>query len=177
MKILAIATFLLSPVLVLAATPDEEGQALRTSIPVQIYMGTCVVGRANPGAVGSQALEMGFSIASNEQATRYLSGNEGQAWYMNSPQGEFGITVLNNSLCSVFIHQGDPHELQASMEAWLPPQNSGFSYTKEMTSQSASLSTYMYKIFRDNQLMEQWTITTNAQPNTGMSAIMSYDGP
>lgn len=63
------------------------------------------------------------------------------------------------------------------MEAWLPPKNSGFSYKKELVSQSGPLSTTAYQIFRDGQLLEQWVITVNSEPNAELVAVMSYDGP
>lgn len=161
-----------------ASSPtNEEGLALRKSAPIQIYMGTCVVGRAGPAAVEIQALDMGFTPASVDVAQKYLRGNPGKAWHLKNEQGEFGLTVLNNSLCSVFIHQGEPATLQKSMEAWLPPENSGFTYKKESNSQTEFLSTTSYQLFRGGQLMEQWVITLNTQPSAELVAIMSYDGP
>ena len=159
------------------ASDNDVGMALRKSFPIQIYMGICVVGRADPKAVESQALKMGFREADNETSQKYLRGNDGVAWHLINEQGEFGVTVLSNTLCSVFIHQGDPATLQKSMEAWQPPENSGFIYKKEIVSQSGYLTTTSYKIFRGSQLMEQWVITINSQPGAGLVAIMSYEGP
>lgn len=156
---------------------SDDGLALRKSLPIQIYMGTCVVGRAGPEAVESQALEMGFSPVSGNVAQQYLSGNAGKAWQLKNEQGQFGLTVLSNSLCSVFIHQGEPTALQKSMEAWLPPENSGFTYRKESTSRMEYLETTSYQIFRGGHLMEQWVITLNTQPGAELVAIMSYDAP
>ncbi|WP_170115243.1 hypothetical protein [Pleionea mediterranea] len=57
----------------------------------------------------------------------------------------------------------------------MPPNNSGFTYKKETTTQY--LATTSYQIFRGGQLMEQWVITLNTQPRAELVAIMSYDGP
>lgn len=108
----------------------DDGLGLRKSLPIQIYMGACVVGRADPEAVESQALEMGFGQVSGNAAQKYLSGNAGKAWHLKNEEGRFGLTILDNTLCSIFIHQGEPTTLQKSMEAWLPPKNSGFTYKK-----------------------------------------------
>jgi len=67
--------------------------------------------------------------------------------------------------------------LQAGMDAWLPPANSGFTYQKSIISQRDSLTTTRYQIFRSGVLVEQWVITTNTQKNAELVAIMSYDGP
>jgi hypothetical protein len=160
-----------------SASVSGDGLALRKSLPIQIYMETCVVGRAGPEAVESQAIEMGFSPVSGNAAHKYLSGNTGKAWRLTNEQGQFGLTVLNNTLCSVFIHQGEPTALQKSMEAWLPPKNSGFTYKRHSRSQSEFLETTSYQIFRGGQLMEQWVITINTQPGAELVAVMSYDGP
>lgn len=156
---------------------NDDGLALRKSLPIQIFMGTCVVGRAGADAVESQALDMGFVPVSGNVAQQYLSGNAGKAWQLKNEQGQFGLAVLSNTLCSVFIHQGDPKALQKSMESWLPPKNSGFTYKKESASRSEYLATTSYQIFRGGQLMEQWVITLNTQPGGELVAIMSYDGP
>ncbi len=158
-----------------AAEEDDEGLELRKSYPIQIYMGTCVVGRGNPNAVESQAKEMGFKKAPKGIAQSYLKEQEGMAWFTENEHGRFGIATLNNGLCSVFLHQGNPQQLQASMEAWLPPPNSGFTYKKELVSKSEYLATTSYQIYRGSSLMEQWVITVSNQPNSSLVAIMSYD--
>jgi hypothetical protein len=127
--------------------------------------------------VQSQAKEMGFSQLGSEAAQKYLNGKTGMAWSKKTSANSYGLTLLENSLCSVFIHKGNPEDLQASMEAWLPPANSGFTYQKNIISQRGSLTTTQYQIFRLGVLMEQWVITTNAQENAKLVAIMSYDGP
>ncbi|MDP5209048.1 hypothetical protein [Microbulbifer sp. 2205BS26-8] len=172
-------TFLALQLVGCASVPKKDNTelSLRKSLPIQIFMGTCVVGRASSDAVASQALEMGFSEARSNVAQSYLRGNSGRAWHLKNEQGEFGLTALNNSLCSVFIHQGEPEKLQASMESWLPPGNSGFSYKKELVSQSEYLTTTSYQLFRAGKLVEQWVITLNSQPDAELVAIMSYDSP
>ncbi|WP_109764117.1 NMCC_0638 family (lipo)protein [Pleionea mediterranea] len=59
----------------------------------------------------------GGSPVSGDAAQKYLSGNAGKAWHLKNEQGRFGLTVLDNTLCSVFVHQGEPATLQNSMEA------------------------------------------------------------
>ena len=156
---------------------EDADLSLRKSEAIQVYMGSCVASRANPDSVESQVKEMGFSLLESEAAQKYLSGKPGKAWGKKTSTNSYGLTLLENSLCSVFIHKGNPKDLQASMEAWLPPANSGFTYQKNIISQRGSLTTTQYQIFRSGKLMEQWVITTNAQVNAELVAIMSYDGP
>ncbi len=154
---------------------NDDGLALRKSYAIQLYMSTCVVGRSQPETLATQIRKQGFNPAPKNLATKYLGDNPGNAWYLKNEQGEFGVATLANGLCSVFIHQGDPNEIQASMEAWLPPKNSGFSYTKELTSQSKYLRSTAYKIFRDKNLMEQWVITVSNSPDSELVAILSHN--
>lgn len=158
-----------------ASQDSAESLALRKSYPIQLYMGACVVARAQPTQVENQAKEMGFTEAENDVAQQYLQGHKGKAWVSKNEHGNFAIAAQDRGLCSVFIHQGSPEKLMASMEAWLPPEGSGFSYKKETVSKSGPLETTSYKIFRGTQLMEQWVITLSTQPGSKLVAIMSYD--
>ncbi|GAB2894903.1 hypothetical protein ACCI51_03785 [Microbulbifer echini] len=158
-----------------ASQDSAESLALRKSYPIQLYMGACVTSRAQPAQVESQAKEMGFLEAETEVARQYLQGHKGKAWISRNEYGNFGIAAQDRGLCSVFIHQGSPEKLIASMEAWLPPEGSGFSYEKEIISKSGPLKTTAYKIFRGTKLVEQWVITLSSQPNSKLVVIMSYD--
>ncbi len=157
-----------------AKAKDDE-LALRKSYAIQLYMSTCVVGRTQPEAIASQIVEQGFSEAPKELATKYLGDNPGDAWHTQNQHGTFGIAILDSGLCSIFVHQGDPKTLQASMEAWLPPKHSGFSYKKELTSQTKYLTSTAYKIYRDSNLMEQWVITVSNSADSELIAIMSHN--
>jgi hypothetical protein len=159
------------------AGQDDNGQALKKSYPVQLYMNTCVAGHGQAEAVASLALKMGLEKAPVEQSKHYLLGSIGTAWYTKNDQGEFGIATMEKGLCSVFIHQGNPETLQASLESWLPPESTGFSHTKELVSQSGILTTTAYKIFRGTELMEQWVITVSSLPESRLAAIISYNAP
>ena len=157
------------------ASSEDEILALRKSYPIQLYMGNCVISRAQPKVVESQAIKMGFIKASKKQSLQYLNGNKGNAWYTQNKHGKFGLATLENGLCSIFFHQGNPEKLQASMESWLPPINNGFSYKKDLVSKSRYLTTTSYKIFHDGMIMEEWIITLLNQPGSNLVAIMSYD--
>ncbi|MCO7191043.1 MULTISPECIES: hypothetical protein [unclassified Pseudoalteromonas] len=172
-----VATLLLSTV-GCKSTPEKEdkGLALRKSTPIQLFMGTCVIGRKSPKALEQSAKREGFVIAPEEIAQNYLKGNAGKAWYLNNDEGNFGLALLKNKLCSVFIHQGEPNTIQASMEAWLPPKGSGFTYKKELVSQSGSLTTTSYTLYQGNSFLEQWVITVNRAKPSNLVAIMSYQG-
>lgn len=165
----------LSSYTVQADQGSPESSALRKSYPIQLYMGACVSARAQPSLVEKQAEDLGFTKADKAVASQYLQGHKGQAWVSTNEHGQFAIASQNRGLCSVFIHQGSPEILIASMEAWLPPENSGFSFKKELVSESEHLTTTSYQIFRDSQLMEQWVITVSNQPSSGLVAIMSYN--
>lgn len=159
------------------ADQGDDGRALSNSYPIQIYMAACVVGLGEEKVVASQAKVMGFKEAPGEKSEQYLRGNEGKAWYAKNEHGEFGIASLKNGSCSIFIHQGNPETLQASMESWLPPENTRFSYTKELVSNSGHLTTTAYKIFRGDSLMEKWSIMVSSEPGSKLVAIMSYETP
>ncbi|MEP4888858.1 MAG: hypothetical protein ABJV04_02430 [Aliiglaciecola sp.] len=176
-KFYIIALFILSTV-GCKSTPEkeDEGLALRKSTPIQLFMGTCVVGRQSLLALEESAKRKGFLIAPEQIAQNYLKGNTGKAWYLNNDEGSFGLALLKNKLCSVYIHQGDPNTIQASMEAWLPPAGSGFTYKKEFISQSGSLTTTSYTLFQSGNFLEQWVLTINSAKPSNLVAIMSYQG-
>jgi|APSaa5957512535_1039671.scaffolds.fasta_scaffold94603_2 hypothetical protein len=160
------------------STPEQEdkGLALRKSTPIQLFMGTCVVGRQSPLALEESAQRKGFKSAPLDIARSYLKGSDGKAWYLKNNEGSFGLALLKNSLCSVYIHQGSPEVLQASMESWLPPAGSGFTYKKELISKTGTLTTTSYTLFQGNKFLEQWVLTTNNSKKSNLVAIMSYQG-
>lgn len=165
------------PFVAVADQDSLDGLALRKSYPIQLYMGACVVARAQPSNVEKQAVDMGFTEVTPDVAENYLQGYKGKAWIASNEHGRFAIVSQDRGLCSVFIHQGQPDKLVASMESWLPPENSGFSYKIELVSESDQLKTTAYKIYRSNALMEQWVITTAKQQGGQLAAIMSYNAP
>ena len=175
MKRILVILSLITSLTAHANQDSEESLSLRKSYPMQLYMGACVVARAIPSSVEKQALKMGFTQASNQVSKGYLQGHKGKAWISTNEHGQFAIASQDRGLCSVFIHQGDPEKLLAGMEAWLPPEGSGFTYKKEEQSKSELLKTTFYTIYRGSQPMEQWVITTSSQPGSNLIAIMSYD--
>lgn len=172
-----ILAFLVSvlPLVVAADQDSAESLALRKSYPIQLYMGACVAARAQPVNVEKQATVMGFKEVTPDIAKSYLQGHKGKAWVASNEHGKFAIASQERGLCSVFIHQGDPDKLTESMEAWLPPKNSGFNYKTELVSESEQLKTTAYKIYRSSSLMEQWVITIAKQQGGQLAAIMSYN--
>ena len=171
-----LVTFLSLALLSFSSIAQDEGLELRKSFPIQVYMGTCVVGRADPKNVAKLAKEKGFSKAPKKVSKNYLSGNKGKVWHLKNNEGEFAISVLKNGLCSVFVHQGIPEQLKASMESWLPPKNVGFSYETE-ESEKNGLTTTVYKLYRGKNFLEQWVITLAEDSVSGVVAIMSYNAP
>ncbi|WP_054114293.1 NMCC_0638 family (lipo)protein [Marinagarivorans algicola] len=159
-----------------APVKDDQGLALRKSTPIQLFMGTCVVGRQSPSALEESAKKKGFVSAPKNIAENYLKGHSGQAWYLSNSEGNFGLALLKNKFCSVYIHQGDPSTIQASMEAWLPPKGSGFTYKKELVSQAGDLTTTSYTLFQGGNFLEQWVITINNAKPSNLVAVMSYQG-
>jgi hypothetical protein len=152
----------------------DDGLALRKSKPIQLFMGTCVVGRENATSLEKMASHKGFVTAPDNVAQSYLSGNKGKAWYLSDSTGSYGLTLLESNLCSVYVHQGDPDKIQASMEAWLPPADSGFTYEKELISHKGSLTTTSYTLYSGQKVLEQWLLTVNREGGSGLVAIMSY---
>ncbi len=155
---------------------EDEGLTLRKSTPIQLFMGTCVVGRQSPAALEQSVKRKGFVIAPEQISQNYLKGNAGKAWYLKNDEGNFGLALLENGLCSVYIHQGEPNTIQASLEAWLPPKGSGFTYKKELVSQSGSLTTTSYTLYQGSSFLEQWVITVNSAKPSNLVAVMSYQG-
>lgn len=160
----------------LSSHGDDKGAELRGSFPVQVYMGTCVLGRADSKNVDLLAQEKGFKEAPKEVSKKYLGNNKGRAWHLKNSDGEFGISIIESGLCSVYIHQGEPEALKASMEAWLPPPNVGFSYKAEQTEKNG-LTTISYELYRGDSFLERWTITLTKGSTLGLVGIMSYDAP
>ena len=160
------------------ATPkvEDEGKSLRGATPIQLFMGTCVVGRHSLSALEESAQRKGFNVAPTEIAQNYLKGNSGKAWFLENDEGHFGLALLENNLCSVYVHQGEPDTIQASMESWLPPVGSGFTYKKELVSKSGSLTTTSYTLYQGSRFLEQWVLTINTSKPTNLVAIMSYHG-
>ncbi len=152
----------------------DDGLALRKSQPIQLFMGTCVVGRESEASLELEAVRNGFINAPSNIAQNYLAGQEGRAWYLSDKTGTYGLALLKSELCSVYVHQGDPDKIKASMEAWLPPSGSGFTYKEELISQKGSLTTTSYILYRDSNIIEQWLITVNRQQGSGLVAILSY---
>ncbi|KDM89784.1 hypothetical protein EA58_20240 [Photobacterium galatheae] len=140
-------------------------------------MTTCVVGRSDLPAVEQLAQKNGFQAAPSDAARHYLYGNPGKAWVLENEQGHYGLSLLAaNHLCSIFVHQGDPDDIQASMEAWLPKKDSGYTFTKQIISSSGDLRTTAYDIIQGPKIVERWVITINYSQSSGLVAIMSYTG-
>lgn len=133
--------------------------------------------RANRSLVESQAKGLDFTRLNGEASQEYLRGKKGVSWQLRNAVGEFGLVSLDNSLCSLFVHKGNPAEIQASMEAWLPPKSSGFTVKKELVSKNNYLETTAFTIFRTGRFHERWVITTNSAPDADLVAIMTYDSP
>jgi hypothetical protein len=146
----------------------------RLDYPVQIFMKACVASYAKASHVSEQATAMGFSPLSQSDASIYLKGRNGMAWHSRSEKGDFGLGLTQEGLCSVFIHQGEPNRLTESIEAWLPPDGSGFTYSKEQMPSPPELTTTSYKIFRGARLEDLWVLTISNQANSELRAIMSY---
>lgn len=156
------------------AGQDSAKPAHGESYPVELFMNTCVAGRGEAGAVASQAAKSGFQVATEDIARRYLLGKAGKAWYASNEHGEFGIAVLEDGICSVFLHKGDSGTLLASLESRLPAKNSGSHYTRELVSRTGFLTTTGYRIFHGDVLTEEWVITVSDLPESGLAAILSY---
>lgn len=156
----------------------EGAKAAEPLYPVRLFMGTCVAGHGEPAEVARLAKALGIEPAADKVARRYLGGNTGDAWYVNNDQGEFGIAVMDRkALCSVFVHGGDAAAVQASLEAGLPGEGSGLSFTRELVDDSGVLATTAYRIFRGDTMLEQWVITVSSHGGTKLAAILSYNKP
>lgn len=156
---------------------SEDGTALRKLPSVQLFLTTCVSGRGKPAAVAEEAKKLGFTEASADMEKRYLQQHEGMAWHKEGSSGSYGITVLENGLCSVFIHQGDPTQIAAGLESWLPPAGSGYSSLKDRAAQPGGLTTTSYKVFKGPTMIEQWTLTVSSEPDSALKAILSFNTP
>ncbi|NRA61633.1 MAG: hypothetical protein HRU25_12115 [Psychrobium sp.] len=151
-------------------------KALKTDVSIELFMRTCVVGRESTAALTQSAYRIGFKKAPAQLANIYLNGHVGQAWFLSHASGEFGLMLLENNLCSLFIHQGDPDTIQTGMESWLPQKDSGFSYQKSLVSSIKQKTTTSYTLHHKNRALERWVITVNREPVTNLVAVMSYYG-
>jgi hypothetical protein len=150
-------------------TPVE----LRLDLPVQLFLQICATSYGDARAVEAQAERFGMTELPEDLARGYLVGNSGRAWYLEKPGEAFAVTFLDAKLCTLFIHQGDTGRIKASLEAWLPPENSGITYKVTSVPVRGGLESTQYLLqYPDGQ--EQWILTVNTEQESAVRAVISY---
>lgn len=140
-------------------------------------MQVCVVGRGQQHSVSELALKKGMVRVQGELASMYLAGKPGLAWVDDPAEPKYAVTSLPNGLCSVFAHVGEPKRIRSSMESWLPPNGSGFTYNSESVPSDAGISTTSYTLYRGQNVLERWVISIATSESSHLKAVMSYDAP
>nr|WP_227555363.1 hypothetical protein [Acinetobacter lactucae] len=92
---------------------------------------------------------------------------------INSSEGKFVITQLDNGVCSVFINKGNSDEIQKNLESWLPPKSTGLTYKKEI-SKDKNLTTTNYIISKNEKPLETWIYTSSSEKNSSLVAVISH---
>ena len=149
---------------------------LRKSPAIQVFMQTCVIGNGDLSQVEQLAKGNGLVPATDKQAQRYLAGNSGKVWLSQPAPAAYAVAFTSHILCTVFVHKGNSQEIQKSMEAWLPPKGSGFTYVRKEISDDASIKTTSFTIYREGKPFSRWVISipTNSS-DAQLKAILSYE--
>lgn len=141
---------------------------------IQLFLEACAVTYAHEAAVEKVVAEKGFQEMAGTDALRYLARNPGRAWAGEIDTGRYAVTLQPNGLCTVFVHSGDATQLQAAVEAWLPPAATGVKVTKQDLGASGSLHTTAYEL-RGGKVRERWVITLSDEPNSKLRALFSWN--
>lgn len=180
MKMFIAIILVLTGISVIAKADDkkENEVSVRMTKPIQLFLQICVISNGQESKVIQQSFKMGFKEAAKEIAAGYLRNKSGRVFITKNKYGSFAISVLKDGLCSLFVHQSRDIDLQASMEAWLPPKSSDYyTYTTEIVSETNALKTTAYTMSKNSTLFERWVITVAKQPFANLKAIMSYNKP
>lgn len=139
-------------------------------------MQTCVIGNGVLSQVERLAKENGLVPATDKQAQPYLAGNSGRVWLSQPKPAAYAVAFTSHILCTVFVHKGDSETIKRSMEAWLPPQGSGFTYVKKEISDNPAIKTTFFTIYRLGNPFSRWVISIPTNPSANqLKAIMSYE--
>ncbi|WP_354667096.1 NMCC_0638 family (lipo)protein [Acinetobacter pittii] len=160
-------------VIVLSCSSIYANETEKSLYSTKAFLNICVSSRGNPELVNNQAKNMGFIQMPDEYAVHFLKDYNGHAWMINSSEGKFVITQLDNGVCSLFINKGNSDEIQKNLESWLPPKSTGLTYKKEI-SKDKNLTTTNYIISKDGKVLETWIYTSSSEKNAPLVAVISH---
>ncbi len=86
----------------------------------------------------------------------------------------YAVESEPNGVCTLAVHEGDPAEIRAAVEAWLPSPKSGLSVSKqEAPPTDAGLQTTNYE-FRGGKVAERWVLTVSSVRESSLRALLSW---
>lgn len=173
MKFIRLKIFVFMLAIIFGSKLVYANEAVESLFSTKAFLNICVSSRGNPEIINNQAKNMGFIQMPNEYAAQFLKNYDGRAWMINSSEGKFVITQLNNGVCSLFINKGNPTEIQKNLESWLPPKSTGLTYKKEM-SKDKKLTTTNYIISKDGKALETWVYTSSSEKNASLVVVISH---
>ncbi|WP_409449205.1 NMCC_0638 family (lipo)protein [Acinetobacter lactucae] len=173
MKFVSFKIFSSILVIVLSCSSIYANETEKSSYSTKAFLNICVSSRGNPELVNNQAKNMGFIQMPDEYAVHFLKDYNGHAWMINSSEGKFVITQLDNGVCSVFINKGNSDEIQKNLESWLPPKSTGLTYKKEI-SKDKNLTTTNYIISKNEKPLETWIYTSSSEKDSSLVAVISH---
>jgi hypothetical protein len=152
--------------------PDDPGM----DFPIQLFVRACVASYSRAADVAAQASAMGLAKLNGDAAAKYLHDHSGQAWFRDTDDDSVALSLLPNGLCTVFVHRGEGERLEQGFKAWLPPADSGVTYTSEVIPSELGLTTTAYTISYRKGKKEMWVLTISSVPEALIRAIISYQG-
>jgi hypothetical protein len=164
---------LVSCIALLISSSAVAGDSPSKVFPVQLFLQACVSSYAQVDAVSSRSKKMSLSEITGDPATKYLKGRSGRVWYGQNVSGAYAVSLLDNGLCSVFVHAGDAAQLRSAFESWLPPEETGITVAKEAIPASPGLTSTSYML-RGGNVRETWVLTVASAPEVALRAVMSY---
>lgn len=173
MKFVGLKIFVCMLAITLGSKSIYANEAVESLFSTKAFLNICVSSGGNPEIINKQAKNMGFIQMPNEYAAHFLKDYNGNAWMINSSEGKFVITQLDNGVCSLFINKGNSTEIQKSLESWLPPKSTGLTYKKEI-SKDKNLTSTNYIISKDGKALETWIYTSSSEKNASVVAVISH---
>ncbi len=140
---------------------------------VQLFLQTCAATYAHEHLVEIAVARFGLAEIKDADADQYLAGHSGRAWRGIIASHPYAVSLLSNGLCSVFVHEGEPAQIIAAVESWLPPASVAITVTKEPIPSPPNVTTMSYEM-RGGKVQERWVISSSGDPASWIKAILSW---
>lgn len=153
-----------------AVAADDPGK----DFPIQLFLQGCVSSYARESEVAAQSIRMGLAEVKGEAASKYLNHQPGRVWRGVVDAKEYAVALVQNRICTVFIHNGNGARIRAGVESWLPPTDSGIVVTRKDLEAPAGLTSVAY-LMRGGKIKEQWVLTVASATDTPLRAMITYE--